>query len=142
MVFHLLEGFLDDDLLKKGVSTEPGNVSARGVLIVDAIKVSVGVTDKDLGFHSGDKDIKLLSRRAVFGGSPLVVDAGDSKVTREGNLSNTLNSGVEVFGGAINIDVGEEARWLDGVVSGTRSSEVVRGGDWDDHSMRWWPSQK
>jgi len=58
------------------------------------------------------------------------VDAGDSKVTRELNLSNILDSGVEVLGGAINIDVGEEVRWLDGVVSSTRLSEVIRGGDW------------
>ena len=126
---HHPEGFLDDDLAIKGVFTEPGNVSARGMLIVDIIKEFEGFPGKDLGTHGGDEDIKFLFRRAVFGESPLVVDAGDSEVTREGNLSNILNSGVEVFGGAINIDIGEEAQWLNGVVSSTRLSEVVRGGD-------------
>jgi len=58
------------------------------------------------------------------------VDAGDIEVTREFDLNNVLNSGIEVLGGATSIDVGEEIRWLDGVVSSTRPGEVVRGGDW------------
>ena len=55
--------------------------------------------------------------------------AGDSEVTGELDLCNILNSGVEVLGGATGVDVGEEVRWLDGVVSSTRPGEVVRGGD-------------
>jgi hypothetical protein len=58
------------------------------------------------------------------------VDAGDSEVTRELNLRRILDSGPEVLGGAVSIDIGEEVRWLDGVVSSARSSEVVRGRDW------------
>ena len=57
------------------------------------------------------------------------MDAGDSEVTKELDLSNILNSGIEVLGGATSIDVGEEVRWLDGIVSSARSGEVVRGGD-------------
>jgi len=45
-------------------------------------------------------------------------------------LRKTLNSSVEVIGGAIGIDVGEQVRWYDGVFSGTGSSEAVRGRYW------------
>ena len=57
------------------------------------------------------------------------MNAGDGEVTGELDLSNILNSGIEVLGGATSIDVGEEVRWLDGIVSSARSGEVVRGGD-------------
>jgi len=72
----------------------------------------------------------------VTGDNLSISGTGDNKVTKEPNLSDILNGGVEDFEGAIRIDVSEEARWLDGVVSGTRYSEVVCGGDWGDHSMR------
>ena len=36
------------------------------------------------------------------------MDAGDSEVTRELDLSNILNSSVEILGGATGIDVSEE----------------------------------
>jgi len=126
---HLTEGFLGDGFSKKGVSTEPGRVYARGVPIVDPIKVCFGDRGIDLGKDNGEGDTKLLVFRAVYGGTPLVEDTGDSKATREPNLSNIHNSGVKVFEDAMNIDVGEEIRWLYGVVSGARSSEVECGGD-------------
>ena len=46
------------------------------------------------------------------------MDTGDGEVTSELDLGNVPNSGVEVLGGAIVVDVGEEVRWLDGVLPG------------------------
>jgi len=63
------------------------------------------------------------------------VGAGDGEVTRELDLSNILNSCVEVLGGATSIDVGEEVRRLDGVVSSTRPGEVVWGGPESDRGV-------
>jgi hypothetical protein len=57
------------------------------------------------------------------------VGVRDSEVTRELDLSNILNSGVEDHGGPISTDVGKVVRWLDGVVSSAGSSEVVCSGD-------------
>jgi len=57
------------------------------------------------------------------------VDPGNSQVTREINLRSILDGGEQVFGGTVSIDVGEEPRWLDGVVSSAGSSKVVRSGD-------------
>jgi hypothetical protein len=57
------------------------------------------------------------------------VGAGDSEVPRELDLDNTFNSGVQVLGGPITTNGGEAVRWLDGVVSSARSSEVVGSGD-------------
>jgi hypothetical protein len=54
------------------------------------------------------------------------VDAGDGEVSRELNCSNVLNVGVQVLGGAVSIDVGEQVRRPDGVVS---SSEIETDGD-------------
>jgi len=45
------------------------------------------------------------------------------------SLTSTASS-KKVLGNAISVDIGEEDRWLDGVASSTRSSEVVRNGDW------------
>ena len=58
-----------------------------------------------------------------------MIDAGDSEATKEFNLSNILDNRIEGLGDAFRIDVDEEIRWLDGVVSSTRSGEVVRGGN-------------
>lgn len=55
--------------------------------------------------------------------------AGDSEITGELNLSGILNGGEEVPGGAVRVNVDEEVRWLNGIVSSTRLSEVVRDGD-------------
>jgi len=89
-----------------------------------------------LGIDSREENLFHLVKRALLHATSFIEDTGDNKVTGESNLGNIPNSGIEVFGGAINTDVGEEVCWLDGVVSGTRSSEVVCGGDWDDHSVR------
>ena len=82
----------------------------------------LGVTSRSLSEH-------LLNIQAACEVFPLVMDAGDSEVSRELNPSNILNSGVEIPGGAIGIDVGEQARWLDGVDSSPGSSKVVRSRD-------------
>ena len=63
-------------------------------------------------------------------GHGVVSAPGDSENTGELNLSDTLNSRVEVLEGTITIDVGEEVQRFDGVVSSTRSSEVVCGRHW------------
>jgi len=57
------------------------------------------------------------------------VDAGDSEFTRELDLGYIPDGGVEVLWGTISINVGEEVRWLDRVVSSAGPGEVVRGGD-------------
>jgi len=57
------------------------------------------------------------------------VDAGDGEFTGDLDFGYIPDSGVEVLWGTISINVGEEVRWLDGVVSSTGSGEVVRGGD-------------
>ena len=67
--------------------------------------------------------------RATVETRPLVVDAGDSEFTRKLDLGYIPNGGVEVLRETININVGEEVRWLDGVVSNARSGEVIRGRD-------------
>jgi len=60
IVDHPLEGFLDPELAKEGVLTEPPSVSGRGVFFVDTIKETVGIPGIDLGFESGEVDVKLL----------------------------------------------------------------------------------
>ena len=57
------------------------------------------------------------------------MDPGDGKVTREFDLGNILNDGVEAFGGPITIDLDEKVRRFDGIIPGTRPSEIVCGGD-------------
>jgi hypothetical protein len=66
---------------------------------------------------------------------------GVNEVAREFNHSNFLNGGVQVFGGAVDVDIGEEVRRLDGVVSSARSSEVVCSGDWRLSRIRRCPNQ-
>ena len=122
------EVVLDDVLASSGVGTEPLGVSGRGGR--DTLKVRVGVAGIGLGVRNGGADLRLLVRRAVVIGSPLAAETRDGKGTREPNLSNILNGGIEVLEGAISIDIGEQVRWLDGVTSRTRQSEVVRSGDW------------
>jgi len=101
--------------------TEPGSPPGRGIVKVHSSEEIDGVLDTSLCRHIGANDRELLVKPAVpHLTSPPIEDTGDSKVTREPNLCNILNGGVEDFEGAIRIDVSEEARWLDGVVSGTR----------------------
>ena len=121
-----------------GVWTEKGSKMGWDIVLVDTAKENMGSHDISHGIGDGDPDKNSLALVAAPGENiPLIEDTRGSKVTREPDLSNILNSGVDVFGGAIKIiDVVEERRRLDGVDSGTRSNEIVCGGDWDDHSMR------
>ena len=108
--------------------TKPRSVS--GTALRGIHKVGEGFTGICLSTSSGNPELELHLRRAADGGEPPFVGTGDSKVAREVHLSNILNCGVEVVGGAISIDVGEEVGWLDEVVSSAGLSEVVRGRDW------------
>ena len=56
-----------------------------------------------------------------------MVYAGDGEATRELDLRDMLDGGVDVLGGTVCIEIGEEIRWLDGVGSSARSGKVVRG---------------
>jgi len=118
---------LDGALASSGVGAEPGLVSVRAAR--NTSKIRVGPAGVGLGARGGGADLRLSGRRAADETSPLVVDAGDGEVTRELDLNDVLNSGVEVLGGAVSIDVGELVRWFDGVVSRSGLGEVVSGGD-------------
>ena len=122
------EVLLDGALARVSVGTEPGVVSER--VPRDALNVIVRVAGVFLGVTSRGHGEHPLGIRAACEGFPLVVDAGDGEVARELNPSNILNSGAEVLGGTVGIDVGEQVRWLDGVGSSARSSKVVRSRDW------------
>lgn len=54
---------------------------------------------------------------------------GYSEIIRELELGGALDSGVQILGGAIGVDVSKEIRRFDGVLSGTRLGEVVRSKD-------------
>ena len=122
-----LEVALDGVLARSGVGPEPGGVSDSAHR--DTRKVRAGIAGINLGASSGSVDLRLPGWRTTNECGPLDVDAGDSEVSREPNLSGIFNSGEEVLGGAIRIDIGEEVRWLDGVVSSPSSSEVVGSRD-------------
>lgn len=108
---------------RNGIGAEPGGVS--GTAARDTQNVRVGVVDIVPGSGSGSVDQRLVGRRATDECGQLGMDAGDSEVARELNLSSVLNSGKQVFGGAISINAGEKVRWLDGAVSSASSSEVL-----------------
>ena len=57
------------------------------------------------------------------------MDAGDGEVTRELDLKDSINKGVNVIEEAINIDVDEQVRGLDGVPSRPGFGEVISSGD-------------
>ena len=119
---------LDGALVRRGVGTEPDSVSGR--VTRDTQKVRVGIISIVLSVGGGGIELRLLGCRAANEEGPLFVGTGDSEVTRKFNLGNIPNGGEQVLGGATSIDVGEEVRWLDGVVSSASSSEVVCTGDW------------
>ena len=110
------------------VGTEPGGVSSRAVR--ETQKVSVCAYGMTLGGRSGVYELLLLGRRAAAEADSLLVNAGDGKGTSEVNLGSILTDGIDVLEGPISIDVGEQVRWLDGVLSRTRQSEIVRSGNW------------
>ena len=117
---------LDGAGVRRGVGTEPGSVS--GLAAGETHQVGVGIGSIVLGVGGGGVELRLPGRRATNEGGPLFVGTGDGEATREFNLG-VPNFGEQVLGGAIGIDVGEEVRWLDGVVSSASSSEVVCAGD-------------
>jgi len=121
--FDQPEGVLDDFLVIGEGCTEPGGVSGR--LAREVLKVGVGVVGIILGARNSVADRHLVGKRATGELRPLVVNAGHSEVTREFECRNALNGGTEVLGGTIGVDVGEEARRFDGVLSCARPSEVV-----------------
>jgi hypothetical protein len=81
---------LDDALAVKGVATEPGSVPGR--VTRDTRNVIEGVFGQGLGASSGVSDNRPPVPRATS--VPLVMDAGDSEVTRNVDLGNVFNSGV------------------------------------------------
>ena len=106
--------------------TEPTGESGRGA--VNTLNIREGGGGVVLGATGRGVDLRLLFSRAAVEAGPLE-DARNSEGTREVHSSNILNGGVELVDVAIGVDEGEAGRWLDGVSSSTRSSEVVRGGD-------------
>ena len=71
----------------------------------------------------------MAGQRVINERSSLAVGAGDSEVARQVDLSNILNSVVDVLESAVPIDVGKEVRRFDGVVPSTRLSEIIRSGN-------------
>ena len=118
---------LDGALARGCIGTEPGSVSGRAAR--DARKVRVGIVGICLGVGYGGVELRLLGGRAADEAGPLIVDTGDSEITREFNLGSVFNGGEQTLEGAIGIDVDEEVRWLDGIVSSASSGEVVRTRD-------------
>ena len=101
--------------------TEPGGISERARRsCTETHNVIIRLAGITLGVGSGLVDLRLLDERAATVGSPLIVDAGDGECTRQVDINNIFNSGVEIIGSAISVDVGEEVRRLDGVVSSAR----------------------
>jgi len=110
------------------VATEPPRIS--GGAVRDIHNVGVGFVGEALGIIGGSIDLRLLVGRAAIEASSFVVGAGDSEVTREFDLRSPLNNGFEMLGSTTGVDVDEEVRRLNGVAPRTRSSEIVRNGDW------------
>ena len=116
--------------------TEPGLVSIFVFIVLEG-----GVCDSKgvIGAPNGHFDNLLLvvpadhvQFRSLFRSYPFVVDApGDSRVTRELDIGNPVNSGMQVLWDAISVDVGKQVRRFDRVVSRAGLSETVRGGDWN-----------
>ena len=122
---------LDNILAMIGISTEPGKVSGRAAPGPDThtLKVLECIDGIFLGVISGDVKLRLVGLRAAGKGSPLIVDAGDGEVARQLDLSHILDSRIEILESAISTYVGEGVRWLDGVGSSARLSEIVRSGN-------------
>ena len=114
---------LDGALARRCIGTEPGSVSGRATR--DTRKVRVGIVGICLGVGYGGVELRLPGRRAADEACPLIVDTGNSEITREFNLGSILNGGEQILEGTIGIDIDEEVRWLDGIVSIASSGEVV-----------------
>lgn len=122
------EPVLDGALARIGVGTEPELVSGRDLR--QRRDVIIGVVRMFLGSGSGGGNHPLVVRRAALVVTSLVVNTGDGKIARKLDLSNILNSCVEVFEGSVSVEVGEQVRRFDGIVSSAGSSEVVGIGHW------------
>lgn len=124
-----LEGFQDDFLAISVIGAEPFRVSLRPKRNV--LHVNGGIGDSLLGGFRGGNKLRLLFVRAIdVVIDPLVLGAsGGGGVVGELDLRNALNGGVQVLESTISVGIDELVRWLDGVVSGAGSSEVVRSGD-------------
>lgn len=121
---------LDLRLASVVVYAKPVPVSGRATR--DPSKVEVGVVGHKLGFPNDAKEHRPLVTRATVEESPLVVDVlgdSDSEITRELDLGNTFNSGVQVLGCAMSVDVNKVVRWFNGVLSGAGLDEVIYSRD-------------
>jgi hypothetical protein len=101
-----LEAILDGGDARSVVGAEPVSVPVRAAR--DAHSISVGVESEALGASSRAVELRLHGRRTAVEAGSFFVDAGDGEVTKELNRSSILNSGVQVLGGAVSINVGEE----------------------------------
>ena len=120
---HTCDYLLDGEHATAFGGTEPRLVLSLSGFVV---KVVEGPVDKIGGRDSCFMDFLLFRLRATVGEDSLVVDvSGGGEITRELDLGNALNSGVQVFGGPIGVDVGEQVRWVDRVVSGASSREII-----------------
>jgi len=127
MAGHCLVVVLDSALPSRVVGTEPASVPGRTAR--DTRNVSEGFGSIGLGTSSRGVELRLLGGRTAVEAGPLDKGAGNCEGAGEVHLSNIPDSSVEVPGGAVGINVGEEGRWPDGVIPGPRLSEVVRSGD-------------
>ena len=107
---HAVDSIRDPEPNVDVVGTEPVLVSLRNrVGIPQTINVTVGSHDPEGGHIHGLLKL-LLVRSCTFVGinDPLVVDMpGDTEITGKPDLGNIPNSGVEVLGCPVSIDIGE-----------------------------------
>ena len=121
------EVVLDDVLTSGGIGPEPGLVSVRPTR--DTKKVRVSTAGVGLSVTGSGVELRLPDRRAADEAGALFVGARDGEGTGEFEFSHILDGSVEVLGSPIAINVGEQVRWLDGVVSRSGFGEVVSGRD-------------
>ena len=129
-IVHPAKLLLDDPPAIMAVDTEPKTVSRRAV--PDTLEVGVGVIGIVLGcLCGGCKHVHIVRCAARIASSrALVADAEESEIAGELDPSNIPNSRVDVLGSSVDINVSEEVRRFDVIVSSTRSGEVVRCGHW------------
>lgn len=94
------------------------------------LKVGESLREMSRGSHNSGIEYSLLMVRAADEGALRMDVSRDSKISKELDLGNAHNGGIQVLGCAISIDVSEEVPWFDGVVSGAGSSEVVCSRNW------------
>ena len=127
MVGHLLVVVLNSVLPGRVVCTKPASIAGRPAR--DARNVREGIGGKVLGIGSSGVELRLLGGRTTVEAGPLGEGAGNCEGAGQLHLSDIPNSSVEVLDGTVGIDVGEEGRWPDRIISSSGLSEVVRSGD-------------